>query len=139
MNARRLDTACVLPDELVKAKPFDSLRQLREKYRSPGTEVLIFLAPIPSCRNAGVLLERSYTGLAAARPQVMDAADYMADSRYIHLAPGAAAHATSNLVEAVRPLLNSIAPHGLRVSAAPAGAPAERLAVPIDAQVLGAR
>jgi hypothetical protein len=104
----RLQEPCTLPAKFVDASAaFDSVRDLVARYRMPETKTLIFLAPIPTCQNAGQIVSRSYAELGSAPPQELPPHLFLDDSNFTHLSSEGVADATHALAEAARSELSS--------------------------------
>ncbi|HEX9199693.1 MAG TPA: hypothetical protein VF865_09050 [Acidobacteriaceae bacterium] len=105
-RGQHLDSSCVISSNLAGRLNMDSARSLALRYRSAQTAVLIFIAPVPECRNASQVAGRSYAAISAAPPKLMQASSFWDDGFYTHLDPSAISEATADLVEAVRPALD---------------------------------
>jgi hypothetical protein len=85
---------------------FDSVKALGERYGTGQTKVLYFLAPVPGCGNASVVVDRPYSELPAAPPRELPPGMFRGSVMYLHPAPEAVPAVTEELVDAVRPLLS---------------------------------
>lgn len=102
-----LASPCNFPPLLLYNIRFDWVKALGEKYATPQTKVLYFVAPVPSCSNVSLLLNHRYDALPAALPVVMPPETFVRDIRYIHPHPDAVPQITRNLTDSVR---SAIAP-----------------------------
>jgi hypothetical protein len=102
-----LSDPCSFPQLLLDNVRFDWVKALGEKYTSPTTRVLYFVAPVPACSNLSTLLAKGYAQLPAALPAQMPPETFVRDIRYIHPHPDAVPRITHNLTEAVRSALAS--------------------------------
>lgn len=101
-NVDRQNASCTLPADFVQRRAFRSIQELATAYRSKTTDVLIYMAPIPACRNARSLLDRRYAEVPTSPPKILDCSDFVADDQYVHLAASGVPAATRNLVDAVQ-------------------------------------
>ena len=103
----RQNSRCVFPDQYVNTSRYDTVARLAERYRTPKTKVLVYLSPIPACRNAQVLLTRSYRSVPAAPPRLVPTEQFMADEQYVHLATDSVPYTTQlfmdDVTKALRP------------------------------------
>jgi len=106
----RFNGECSIPQALVERHNFDSVRQLIKKYRTPETQILVYLAPIPSCTNAQSLVNRVLADLPFSPPKILPASLYVDDEYFGHLYADGVSQSTLNLVEAIRPLLQDSKP-----------------------------
>ncbi len=102
-----LASPCTFPPVLLDNIRFEWVKALGEKYTSPQTRVLYFVAPVPSCTNVSVLLNHRYDALPAALPVLLPPETFVRDIRYIHPHPDAVPQITRNLSDSVR---SAIAP-----------------------------
>ena len=98
----RLDTNCSFPVKLTKPQGFDSVARLAQKYRAQGYRVAVYLAPLPACSNAAVLVSRDYSSLAIAPPGQLPPSSFLADGRFAHVGPESVPAATYLFGEAMR-------------------------------------
>lgn len=78
---------CVLPAEQADPQPDTWAKQLRAKYSTAQTTVLVYLAPIPDCRHAREVAARSYAELGAPQPIVAPAEWFAGDGVNAHPRP----------------------------------------------------
>ncbi|MBB5058643.1 hypothetical protein HDF16_003357 [Granulicella aggregans] len=102
-----LASPCTFPPLLLDNIRFDWVKALGEKYASPQTRVLYFVAPVPSCTNVSALLNHRYDALPAALPVVLPPETFVRDIRYIHTHPDTVPQITRSLSDSVR---SAIAP-----------------------------
>jgi hypothetical protein len=103
-----LPTPCEFPSLLLaEGASTTSTRTLLDRYTTPQTRTLAFVAPIPACANANPIHDRSYQALAAIAPNLIDPGSVTNDGFYSHLQPAAVAQATTDLIQALHPVLAS--------------------------------
>jgi hypothetical protein len=95
------DKPCTLPKAMIKNVEFDSAKSFVARYSTSATKVLVYNAPIPNCRNASILENRSYTAVDAAPPRTITPAHFKADEYYVHLEPTGVDQATGYLRDAI--------------------------------------
>jgi len=100
-----LRTPCHFPQYLIDHIRFSWVHDLGERYRSPGTQVLFYVASVPECDNVADVLARPYGELPAAPPKTIAPQFFTKDVRVIHPRPEVVPVLTRNLTAAVRPLL----------------------------------
>jgi hypothetical protein len=105
VGPRRAQSSCVIPAGLIDRIRFDGIKELIQKYTTPQTKVLLFLAAIPSCTNAQAIVDRARLLLPTAAPEILPASLFVDDNYYVHIFADGVQQATANLIEAVRPLL----------------------------------
>jgi hypothetical protein len=106
VGARHAASSCVIPSALIDRIRFDGIGDLIRKYSSPQTKVLVFLASIPSCKNAHAVVDRVREALPAAPPKILPASLFVDDNYYSHIYAEGVPAATEDLIDAVRPLLD---------------------------------
>jgi hypothetical protein len=99
---------CHFPQYLIDHVRFNWVHDLGGRYRSPQTQVLFYVAPVPACDNVSEVLARPYGELPAAPPKTVPPVFFMKDVRVIHPRPVAVPELTRNLTDAVRPILAPI-------------------------------
>jgi hypothetical protein len=112
-----LSRPCTFPQALIDRVRFDWVRSLGQKYASPQTRVLFYVAPVPSCGNAAALLSLPYSQLPAAPPRLLPPEFFSSNIPRAHPRAIAVPEATRNLIDAVRPLLGDGAPAGVATPA----------------------
>lgn len=103
-----LANTCKFPTRLLEDKSEASLEELAGAW-SGKVPVLVYIAPIPGCRNVDAALKRSFSGLGAASPNVFPPGDFVGDPYYAHLRPDAVPVASHLLAAAVQRQLASSA------------------------------
>jgi len=100
---------CRFPAEDLDHAGTSSVRALIDKYTSPKTRVLVYIAPVPACENVAEIVGRrsAYQAVGAAPPKVLPVPLYRDDQMYTHLDPKAVHDATDSLIDAVRKTLAS--------------------------------
>lgn len=109
-----LDAACEIPAAFVGQHGDGTVAQLKQRYQTPGTQVMVYLAPVPACANSGSIRSRSFASLGAAAPAVLPPADFAADPYYTHIRPPEVPVATQVFAAALKARLLQIAPDLLR-------------------------
>jgi hypothetical protein len=99
---------CIIANNFLKKTSDDTARRLIQTYASSRTKVLFYLAPIPTCTNAGYYIHRTYDTISAAPPLQMAPTQFKADGSYTHVVPAAVPQATEYLTNAVRMNLRGI-------------------------------
>ena len=102
-----LQAPCRFPQYLIDNVRFSWMHDLGERYRSPETQVLYYVAPVPACENVSELLARPYEQLPASPPKAVPLDFFINDVRFIHPRAFAVPELTQNLIDAVRPVLSS--------------------------------
>ena len=104
-----LTDLCQIPSSLMRQRGDQSVVELRERYTTANTQVMVYLAPVPRCTNsAAVPLE--HTELGAAAPKLLPPSDFAADPYYAHIRPASVPSATKVFAEALRERLQRTAP-----------------------------
>jgi hypothetical protein len=101
---------CRIPDADIQKSNIQgyrktSVQNLVRKYSTPETKTLVYLAPVPACRNVDELLRSVAPGVGL--PAVLPASEFTADDYYAHLKPNAVPATTELATLAVRSLLGS--------------------------------
>lgn len=105
VDVTTLAEPCTFPPLLLDNIRFSWVKDLAEKYRTPQTDVMFFVAPVPSCTNVDEVLHHDYAQLPAAPPAQMAPKDFVHDVRYIHPHMNTVPVLTGRLIDAVRPRL----------------------------------
>ncbi len=113
-----LENLCRIPSAYVTQYGSQSVEQLRDQYQTPGTGVMIYLAPIPNCTNSAALRDRSYASLRAAPPVPMAPTDFADDLYYAHIRPLEVAASSSVFAQALQERLQQVAPQLLQAQRA---------------------
>jgi hypothetical protein len=103
-----MSPACRFPQYLIDMVRFSWVHDLGERYRSPETKVLFYVAPVPACENVSEILRRPYDQLPASPPKAVPANFFVNDIRFIHPRTIAVPQLTEYLTEAARPVLASV-------------------------------
>jgi hypothetical protein len=112
--AGHLDASCILPLRLTSAAGIASMQQLAARYRTPQTQVLVYVAPVPSCTNLRAMVAIPFATIDAEPGQYLPATSFMDDNNYAHVDPAA--------VPLVTHLLEIPVAQALHLSAPPAHA-----------------
>ena len=107
-----MSSPCEIPSAYLRQEGSASVRELVRRYATPQTRVAVYLAPIPDCQNAGLLLRRSFAELGALPPRTLPPSSFAEDGLYGHILPGSVAASSRLFAEALR------APGGLLPAAA---------------------
>ncbi len=103
-----LQPDCTLPASYLDQTGMGSVQELVQRYHTPGTEVMVYLAPVPRCRNSALLTQRSYAPLQAMPPKVLPPGFFAADVDYAHVLPAAVPEATAVFARALRERLHGM-------------------------------
>lgn len=76
---------CLLPKRLLQARSDATVQELARKYTTQGMKVMVYLAPVPACRNAALVLNRQFPALDAAPPAQMPPHGFLADPNFAHI------------------------------------------------------
>ncbi len=105
-----LEPSCEIPAEYLAQTSADSVEALARRYRTPQTRVLVYLAPVPGCKNAGAVAQRSTPQLGAAPPAVLSADFFATDPYYAHIRPNHVARNTALFSGVLRAYLQRARP-----------------------------
>lgn len=97
-----LTAPCHLPNAFLAEQSDASIQALMRKYATAQTRVIVYLAPIPQCVNAPMLLTHDFGHLGAAAPFTLPAASFSSDGFYAHIEPSAVNTASELLIQALR-------------------------------------
>ncbi len=97
-----LSSFCTIPPEYLSQTGTASVAELQRRYSTPETRVIVYLAPIPDCRNSAVAEDRSYAAVNAAAPVVLPARLFVGDVDYAHMLPTSVATATQVFAEVLQ-------------------------------------
>ena len=97
-----LNASCSIPAEYLSQTGMSSVEELLRRYSTVNTRVMVYIAPIPGCRNSAVAADRSYAALGAAPPRVLPPHDFIGDVYYAHMLPSAVPEATGVFAEALK-------------------------------------
>lgn len=100
-----VEDPCTILPELVGRTGFNSAQILARRYATSQTKILIFVAPIPACTNASQVLNRSWSALPGAPPNLMKPSFFMQDGYYTHLDPSGVPEASHALAQAIESTL----------------------------------
>ncbi len=112
-----LGPSCTLPAEYRTEAGAASVEALVQRYTTPTTRVLVYLAPLPDCKGSAEVTGRSYAALGAAPPRTLPARFFADDPYYAHILPPHVPDATEVLADALKAQLdlrkaNGPASHG---------------------------
>lgn len=111
-----LTDLCRIPPAFLNQRGDSSVEELRKKYESPGTQVMVYLAPIPDCTNSRGMRGRSFAALNAAPPAVLPARNFAADIYYAHIRTPSVPVASRVFADALEQRLELVAPELLRAN-----------------------
>ncbi len=97
-----LDDGCMLPQAFLAQREDGSVRELADRYRTAETSVLVYLAPLPQCRNSAPLRGQSFADLQAAPPALLPARCFAGDRYYAHILPPFAAQSSLLLAKVLQ-------------------------------------
>lgn len=109
---------CLLPQRLLKASRDATVQELAHKYTEQGMKVMVYLAPIPACRNAALVLQQQFPALDAAPPAQLPPHGFLADPNFAHIEPTFVPQASNLFAAALGQRLG--------IAADPAGSNAQR-------------
>ncbi len=95
-------TSCMLPTAMLSPTRTASIRSLEQRYASPQTRVVVYLAPVPACGNAGVFSDRSFAPLTSRPPAILPASWFATDGLYAHILPPHVAASTQLFIDSMR-------------------------------------
>jgi hypothetical protein len=91
---------CHIPDFLLERQTQNSVQALIDKYQTPQTKLVVYLAPVPGCENAS--RAQGSTGvLQTYPPKVLPASSFAADGFYAHVMPQEVPTASRLLADAI--------------------------------------
>ena len=96
-----LTSSCTIPPEYLSQTGTASVAELQRRYNTPETRVMVYLAPIPDCRNSAAAENRSYAAVDSAPPKVLPARFFVGDVYYAHILPGSVPAASDLFAEAL--------------------------------------
>lgn len=97
-----LQQNCVIPSEYLSHKTTASTQDLIRRYSTAETEVMVYLAPIPNCRNSRDFAQHAYGDLRVDPPQLLPSEAFAGDPYYAHLEPSSVATASLLLGDALK-------------------------------------
>ncbi len=101
-NFPALGAPCDLPKQYFQADAENSVQQLTSRFASPQTRVMLYLAPVPRCRNADSFVRHAATQFHAVPPAQLPPEGFVGDGYYAHIRPTEVAASSRLLVEALR-------------------------------------
>jgi len=119
-----LDNLCRIPSTYLKQYGDATVAELKRRYQTPGTQVMVYLAPVPNCTNSGAVHDRSFAALGAAAPALLPPTDFAADPYYAHIRPPAVPVASALFANALKQQLQKTDPELLTASFTTTSAPA---------------
>jgi hypothetical protein len=93
---------CQIPEEYLQKTGVGSVQELKKRYSTPETQVLVYVAPIPACGNSDVETGRSFAEVGAGPPRTLPVAMFAGDPYYAHVLPEYVSDSTAQFVEALR-------------------------------------
>ncbi len=105
-----LTAGCSLPQNFLDHTGVASVQELVRRFSTPGTQVIVYLAPVPGCSNTAQLLGRSYAAVDAAPPVVLPPSSFAGDVYYAHMEPKSVPVASTLLAAAIRQRLATTNP-----------------------------
>ena len=105
MTGNPLPPACSLPP--VKTS-LETARALVARYNTRGTRAIVYVAPLPGCRNAAALRVKNYSALQAESPRLLPPGDFLADGYYAHPSATHVGEVTDQLAEALRARMGAL-------------------------------
>lgn len=120
-----LSDLCELPSSLLKQRGEQSVAELKQRYGVQGTQIMVYLAPVPRCVNSAPLSHMSSPDLDAAAPRLLSPTYFAADPYYAHIRPASVPEATQSFAEALKDHLQQTDPELLHIhpfASGPSGA-----------------
>ena len=114
-----LNNLCQIPSSLLEQRGDRSVAELKQRYSSPGTQVMVYLAPVPRCANSATVSKLGFVDLDAAPPKLLPATYFAADPYYAHMRPPSVPLATQVFAEALKERLQLSAPELLQAIDSP--------------------
>ncbi|MGI4830055.1 MAG: hypothetical protein ACRYFU_17925 [Janthinobacterium lividum] len=108
-----LKSSCVIPAEYLSDAGSQSVQALVRRYTTPETHVVVYIAPVPGCRNSDEVTSRSFSTLGVPPPKALPAPDFAGDAYYAHVLPafvGASTLQLANRLQGILPLESSRVP-----------------------------
>ncbi len=102
VRSQALTSPCEISPSRAEQTGDDTARTLLTRYRTPQSDVLLYLAPIPACSNAATVAARTYVGLTPAPPTILPAPFFSDDLNFDHPLAHNVPQATGLLAQAVR-------------------------------------
>ena len=102
-----LASNCDIPEAHIHDSRTASVGDLIRKYSTGQTRALLYLAPVPGCRNVDALLARIRAQSGLPHPAVYPPRDFTDDSYYAHLRPSVVPATTELVTLFVRSYLAS--------------------------------
>ena len=96
-----LSATCDLPASYFNAHSESSVIQLRKQYSSPQTRVMIYLAPVPRCRNTDSFVQQASASFEVPGPAQLPPSGFVGDGYYAHIEPSSVAASSRLLAEAL--------------------------------------
>jgi hypothetical protein len=104
-----IPNSCTLPPKLVNVGSDATVQALVRRYSTAVTKVIVYLAPIPDCRNANAIAHRSFASLDAAAPASLPPGDFLKDLNYAHIRPPFVPTSSKMFADALRSRLSAVA------------------------------
>ena len=102
-----LKADCQIPQTYVAQTGTGSTEDLVRRYGTPGTRVLVYLAPVPQCRNGDQIAPDGYPDLHAQAPAHLPAPFFAGDVDYAHILPAYVRSSTTLFADWLAPQLGS--------------------------------
>ena len=97
-----LEPSCLLPAEFLSKTGDESVRALAGRYTTPETQVMVYIAPVPACRNSAAVTGRNFAVVGAEPPQTLPAQDFAGDPYFAHVLPPFVAASTTQFATALQ-------------------------------------
>ncbi len=117
-----LTNTCRFPQDFLDRTGQQTVADLKQRFQTPTTQVMVYLAPIPNCTNSADIRNRNVSSLGAAPPALLPPTDFAADPYYAHISPPFVPDATQAFTDALRQKLQTVAPELLHSNDSLAGA-----------------
>ena len=102
--------SCIFDPKLF-AKGFKdtTVREAISRFTRPGTQAMVFIAPLPNCKDIDLITSAQHPGLDIPPIQVLPPEDFREDSWQAHMLPGKIGPSTDYLESAIRQRLQPLA------------------------------
>ena len=96
---------CDIPSSYVAQTGTVSTQDLIRRYTTAQTRVLVYLAPVPHCRDAASIAPDGYPALHAQPPAILPPGYFAGDTDYAHILPAEVGASTALFAKWLRPQL----------------------------------
>jgi hypothetical protein len=97
-----LPANCEIPEKYASRKNDETALELEREFTSPVTQTMIYMAPLPNCRNAERVREEHFPGVDADPPAILPAQNFANDTFYTHPLAASSSKTTELLATELR-------------------------------------